>query len=247
MSQEVEDFIEHFSEKPWSDYTAADYSIEQWHAACLIHQHEGPPTSKSQCKLPVKTPSGSVNKNGVHAAAGALAGSRGGVNASSDEKASAAKALIRYYHQMDEEPPSSLLKHSNVEDFIEHYGKKGMKWGVRKARSQVKVSSDYKKTAHLRNKKPQELSNKQLQQLNARINLERTHAKNIPPGTVKKHVMTGKATVATILSVAGTAAAIYKLQENPAIKALVSSGAKKTAKFAASKAAKVPYQQLTLF
>jgi len=126
--------IKHLSEKPWSDYTSADYSVEQWHNACLIHQHDGAPTSKSQCKLPVKTPNGAINRNGVHAAAAALAGARGGVHASSDEKSSAAKSLIRFYHQMDEEPPPSLMRHSSVEEFIEHHGIKGMKWGRRTKR-----------------------------------------------------------------------------------------------------------------
>jgi hypothetical protein len=70
------DSLKHVSEKPWSDYTKADYSIEQWHAACLIHLHQGPPTSKDQCKVPVRTPNGALNRNGVHAAAAALAGPR---------------------------------------------------------------------------------------------------------------------------------------------------------------------------
>lgn len=144
-SSKIEKFIEHLSDKPWSDYTASDYSIEQWHSACLIHQHEGPPTSKNQCKLPVKTPNGAVNKNAVHAAAAALAGARGGVHASSTEKASAANALIRYYHQMNEEPPPSLLKHSSIEEFIEHHGVKGMKWGVRNIRNRVTVGKPSKR------------------------------------------------------------------------------------------------------
>jgi len=221
LQEQALDYIEHFSEKPWSDYTAADYSVEQWHAACLIHQHEGSPTSKNQCKLPVKTPSGAVNKNGVHAAAAALAGARGGVTASSTEKASAAKALIRHYRQMDEEPPPSLLKHSNVENVLEHYGKKGMKWGVRKSRSGPKVSSDYKQTKPLRSRKTRELTNKQLKKVNERINLEQNYSR-LNPTKVKKGLNAAKG----VLAVATTATTVYTMYNSPAGKAAIAAGKK---------------------
>jgi hypothetical protein len=131
----AEAYLAHISMRPWSEYTAADYSIEQWHNACLIHQHQGPPTSKNQCKLPVKTPNGTVNKNGVHAAAAALAGARGGVNASDAEKASARTALVRLYGQLDEDPPPGLAKHSDMDDaeMLAHFGIKGMRWGTRRS------------------------------------------------------------------------------------------------------------------
>ncbi|MET0787212.1 MAG: hypothetical protein ABWY25_10945 [Paenisporosarcina sp.] len=136
------------SAQPWSNYTKADYTPEQWHSACLIHIHDGAPTSKDQCKLPVKTPSGVLNKNGIHAAAAALAGARGGVQASSEQKSKAAAALIRYYRELGDEPPDSLLKHSANEAYLEHYGVKGMKWGVRREREDISDISteDLKKT-----------------------------------------------------------------------------------------------------
>lgn len=126
--------VAHISEKPWSDYTEADYTLEQWHNACLIHLHTGPPTSKSQCKLPVKTPNGALNRNGVHAAAAALAGARAPLQAPVDQKAKAASALRGYYNQLGETPPDSLKQSAmTVEDFLAHHGVKGMHWGIRKA------------------------------------------------------------------------------------------------------------------
>jgi hypothetical protein len=113
----------HISEEAWSKWTKADYTLEQWHTACIIHLHDGAPTSKSQCKVPVKTPAGVLNRAGVHAAAGALAGARGGVKGvSADQKTKAENALKRYYAQLGETPPDSLA----------HHGVKGQRWGFRK-------------------------------------------------------------------------------------------------------------------
>lgn len=98
------------SNKPWSRFDESDYSLEQWHRACLIHQHEGEPTAKAQCKLPVREPDGTLNRNGVHAAAAALAGARGGVKASPEEKRKAARALLRLYRELEEEPPESIQR-----------------------------------------------------------------------------------------------------------------------------------------
>lgn len=128
-------FLAHISEKPWSDYSESDYTLEQWHKACLIHLHDGASTSKSQCKLPVKTPNGAVNRNGVHAAAAVLAGARGGVHASTDQIASAKKSIVSLYNQLNEKPPPSIHQSDdNVEEFLDHHGIKGQRWGVRKPR-----------------------------------------------------------------------------------------------------------------
>jgi hypothetical protein len=129
--------LAHISETPWSAYSKSDYTLEQWHAACLIHIHDGEVTSKSECKLPVKTPDGVLNRNGVHAAAAALAGARGGLkNVSKEQREKAAAALRRYYSQLDEDPPESLAEHGAVKgnilkqsfaspkEALEHYGVK---------------------------------------------------------------------------------------------------------------------------
>ena len=98
------------SASPWSDFTPADYTPAQWHKACLIHDH---PTGqavdgKESCKLPCREPDGTLNKNGVHAAAGALAGARSDLQATPAQKAKAAAALRGLYKTIGDDPPESL-------------------------------------------------------------------------------------------------------------------------------------------
>jgi 2'-5' RNA ligase len=102
-----------FSDKPWSQFTQADYTPEQWRKACLIHEDpaEGQdPDAKSLGKLPVAEPDGTLNRNGIHAAAGRLHA----VSSSAEMKQAAAKKLVALYRQMDEEPPDSLLAEAGV-------------------------------------------------------------------------------------------------------------------------------------
>lgn len=103
---------EKVSNKPWSNFSESDYNKEQWWNACLIHLvPKSEYTSKEQCKLPVKEPDGTYNRNGIHAAAAALAGARGGVDAPMEEKRKAAKKLVSLYRNvLNEEPPESILK-----------------------------------------------------------------------------------------------------------------------------------------
>ena len=98
-----------FSNKPWSQFSPADYTPEQWRRACLIHMDLNS-DNKADHKLPVREPDGTLNRNGIHAAAAVLAGARGGVDAPSEEKRAAARRLIRLYGEMDEEPPESLRR-----------------------------------------------------------------------------------------------------------------------------------------
>jgi hypothetical protein len=64
----------------------------------------------SKCKLPVREPNGAYNRNALVAAAKALLGARGGVDAPMEEKRRAARRLVRLYREADMEPPEGLLR-----------------------------------------------------------------------------------------------------------------------------------------
>jgi hypothetical protein len=99
------------SEQPWSDFAESDYTPQQFCRSALIDLNPaGAEKSKANCKLPILTPSGALNRNAVHAAAAVLAGSRGGVNAPAEAKRAAARKLMARYRELDEEPPDSLRR-----------------------------------------------------------------------------------------------------------------------------------------
>lgn len=100
------------SDKPWGQFSAADYaSTSAYCDACLIDLNSpGADKTQSNCKLPVREPGGAVNKNALAAAAAALAGARGGVDAPAPMKAKAARALMRLYGMADMEPPEMLRR-----------------------------------------------------------------------------------------------------------------------------------------
>lgn len=112
-----------------------------------------------------------------------------------------------------------LITHSDIDGFIiSHHGVKGQKWGIRH-KPQRKKSSDFKTTEHLRKKRAHELSNKQLQKVNSRVNLEKNF-KQLNPGTVQA----GHDQVKLFLSLVSTAVAIHTLVNSPAGKAAISAG-----------------------
>lgn len=99
------------SDRPWSDFSQADYTPEQWRRACLIDTGEGDPDSKSRYKLPVREPDGTINRNAVHAAAARI----GQVDAPQELIREAARTLARIYREIGDEPPESLLDLAGVE------------------------------------------------------------------------------------------------------------------------------------
>jgi HK97 family phage prohead protease len=97
------------SDKPWAQFTQADYTIEQWKRACLFDSGQGDPNSKARYKLPVREPGGALNGNGVHAAAARL----NQADMSPAQRATVARKLIALYHQLNEQPPESLSTMAN--------------------------------------------------------------------------------------------------------------------------------------
>jgi hypothetical protein len=221
--------ITHVSEEPWSNWTKADYTPEQWHRACILHLHTGPVDNKEQCKLPVRTPAGALNRNGVHAAAAALAGARGGVNAPPAKIAAARATLRGLYSQIGEgeKKPESLTAAELAEGmaYLVHYGVLGMKWGVRRSaaelgRARAGPSAESAATRVIRKQArstgTSSLTNKQLQTAINRMNLERQYS-SLNPSDYQK----GKRIAKGILAAGTTAVAVYNMVNSPAGKAAI--------------------------
>jgi hypothetical protein len=96
-----------FTDASW-DGSASRFTPEQWRRSCLIDTGEGDPDSKGRYKLPVREPGGDVNANAIGAAAAALAGGRGGVDAPASAKAGAARKLRGLYARLGRDVPESL-------------------------------------------------------------------------------------------------------------------------------------------
>lgn len=101
------------SSKPWGSVSQADYATAaDYCGASLINENTGPRSgwTKDKCKLPVHEPGGTLNANGVHAAAARLAGAGGGVQASPAAKRAAARKLVGHYRTIGAQAPDSIRR-----------------------------------------------------------------------------------------------------------------------------------------
>lgn len=95
------------SNTPWSSFSQQDYSPQQWARSCLIDTEQGPSDSKDRYKLPVREPSGELNRNAVESAASRV-GLVDGVPP--EKRAAAARVLIGLYKtEFKMDPPPNLL------------------------------------------------------------------------------------------------------------------------------------------
>lgn len=100
------------SSKPWNG-GAENYSdAASYCEACLVDLNDGSGDKvKAKCHLPVKEPSGAVNRAALGAAAAALAGGRGGgVQIPAAAKKSAARKLRALYNRFNLPCPDSISR-----------------------------------------------------------------------------------------------------------------------------------------
>jgi len=129
------------SDKPWSQFTQADYTDEQWRRACILHRTGM--SGKEAHGLPIREPGGALNRNGVHAAAARI----NQVHASPEAKKSAANALLRAYGQLGEDPPDSLRRMAASQTPAPHSGSgrikdKGAEMDPAKIREALGLAAD---------------------------------------------------------------------------------------------------------
>lgn len=104
-----------------------------------------------------------------------------------------------------------------VEDFLAHFGVKGMRWGVRRNRDHAPSSSDAQNAALVREKIRQtggthSLTNKELQDFITRANLEQQYSRlaREDPKLVRGHNF-----IKALLNAANTANSVYNLYNSP--------------------------------
>ena len=97
---------------------------------------------------------------------------------------------------------------TTMNEFLSHYGIKGMRWGVRRSRSQIDSSSEDHRTAQSAKKKAKKggvksLSNKELQDLITRMNLEKQYSSVVPPSRGKRLLSGGAKFTADVIAGVG--------------------------------------------
>lgn len=108
------------------------------------------------------------------------------------------------------------------EAVLEHFGIKGMKWGIRKDKASGPTSSDAQRAkeaqAIIKKHGVQALDNKDLQHLVTRMNLERQYSTTIAanPGKLKK----GLGVAREVIGVGKTVQDAYNLVNSPMSKAV---------------------------
>lgn len=126
-----------------------------------------------------------------------------------------------------------------LDEVLEHFGIKGMKWGVRKSRKQRQeeaASADSKvATKHLKTAKTSgmsSLSNAELQVLVKRLQLEQQYSNLTAEkkDSIFKKMQNGNNAVKTTINTANTMSALYKMSQTDLGRAVFNEAKKKSRK-----------------
>lgn len=86
------------------DGSASRFTDEQYTRSCVLDRGGSAPP-KQRCSLPIREPSGALNPDAVSSAAGRI----GQVDATPEQKRSAARRLLAAYRELKQSPPDSLV------------------------------------------------------------------------------------------------------------------------------------------
>ena len=117
------------------------------------------------------------------------------------------------------------MNDTEVDEFLEHYGVRGMHWGITTKKKTQPHSHDSKKVRNLRKRPAHNLSNQELQTVNTRMKLEAQFNQHNPSAHEQ-----GKRMAKEILGTAALLGGFYELSRTPMAKHLMSLGSKHATK-----------------
>lgn len=121
------------------------------------------------------------------------------------------------------EAPINTLYHSKAEEVLAHFGIPGMKWGVRRPvgpdglvlgskKTKRPPSEDYLRVKELRKLKVKQLSNKEIKEINTRLQLEKT-SRELKTADMSKEIDTVKNILAVAASAGAMAASVKTIRD----------------------------------
>lgn len=121
--------------------------------------------------------------------------------------------------------------YTDLKSEILHYGIKGMKWGVRRKnpskttddgeakKPKISNSEDHDRSRELIKRKTQTLTNKELEEINRRLSLEKNYAEL----SSNRNISGASSKINAALKVYRTASEVYKVLDNPLTAGVVSA------------------------